>query len=55
MTGSHCIETRSGRNDTKLSCAALLMAAVAICIVLYLLRIFAVGAPLAAKFLDEQR
>jgi invasion protein IalB len=30
MTGSHCIETRSGRNDAKLSCAALLMAAVAI-------------------------
>jgi invasion protein IalB len=29
MTGSHCIETRSRRN-TKLSCAALLMAAVAI-------------------------
>ena len=29
MTGSHCIETRSGRNETKLSCAALLMAALA--------------------------
>src|SRR5258708_9289207 len=29
MTGSHRIETRSGRNETKLSCAALLMAALA--------------------------